>query len=565
MKRKKSDSQEKEGSASSTQGSRPTSRRTISNVRSSLSQPNSLITESYATSVQELIGADRGSVPWYAAQFAARYSRLWLPTETVSLDLPSSFSSTSSRPRARNLWSWAEVRGRNSPQRESSERICYRSSTCSAPVTTASASTRAPTPSPGQEGGSAEQKPPRKKRKTALLAEKGLLLRTRRIRVVPTKEQREQIKKTIGVHRFIYNQCVTLEEAGYIEGASKGECAQWRPLLTNREEYLAAGLGWMDDATTHTKQQAVEEFFRAKRAAYANVANGTQQQFTMQRRSKFKARQETVPLERYALKTTGGAPTVRVSGVSGELKIRGKVPRELAGRNDATMLREEVKLTRTRLGYYYLAITVQIPQKPAKGGDAVALDPGARTFQTWYSDNGTCGKVGKFGPLQDTLNHADGLKSKLDKGKAAGKPYAWRRRIHRQFLRALEKVRNRVTDLHHKVGSWLCSSFGLILIPIFETQDMLSAGHLHNATCRKLQTWSHYRFRTFLAEHAQLYQDVKVRVANEAFTTKTCGRCGHIYDVGASEVFQCPSCGLTADRDYHAARNILLRALQYIL
>jgi predicted RNA-binding Zn-ribbon protein involved in translation (DUF1610 family) len=44
----------------------------------------------------------------------------------------------------------------------------------------------------------------------------------------------------------------------------------------------------------------------------------------------------------------------------------------------------------------------------------------------------------------------------------------------------------------------------------------------------------------------------------EEWTTKTCSSCGHVnHHVGAHSVFCCPHCGLVADRDTQAAKNIL--------
>jgi hypothetical protein len=57
---------------------------------------------------------------------------------------------------------------------------------------------------------------------------------------------------------------------------------------------------------------------------------------------------------------------------------------------------------------------------------------------------------------------------------------------------------------------------------------------------------------------------------SEAYTSKQCGACGELNDKlgGGSKTFNCQKCGTVADRDVHAARNILLRCLQicnYIL
>jgi transposase len=51
-------------------------------------------------------------------------------------------------------------------------------------------------------------------------------------------------------------------------------------------------------------------------------------------------------------------------------------------------------------------------------------------------------------------------------------------------------------------------------------------------------------------------------VVDEAYTSKTCGRCGSLHDgLGKSKVFKCPSCDFTLDRDVNGARNILIRFL----
>lgn len=48
----------------------------------------------------------------------------------------------------------------------------------------------------------------------------------------------------------------------------------------------------------------------------------------------------------------------------------------------------------------------------------------------------------------------------------------------------------------------------------------------------------------------------------QAFTSKTCGKCGHLNNkLGGSRTFNCSACKHTEDRDVHAARNILLRYL----
>ena len=58
------------------------------------------------------------------------------------------------------------------------------------------------------------------------------------------------------------------------------------------------------------------------------------------------------------------------------------------------------------------------------------------------------------------------------------------------------------------------------------------------------------------------YAGSRVIRCSEAYTSKQCGACGELNDrLGSSKVFSCAACGATADRDVHAARNILLRCI----
>jgi putative transposase len=49
----------------------------------------------------------------------------------------------------------------------------------------------------------------------------------------------------------------------------------------------------------------------------------------------------------------------------------------------------------------------------------------------------------------------------------------------------------------------------------------------------------------------------------EHYTSKTCGKCGRLHwNLGKSEVFKCPFCGWTMDRDFNGARNIFIMNIE---
>ena len=82
----------------------------------------------------------------------------------------------------------------------------------------------------------------------------------------------------------------------------------------------------------------------------------------------------------------------------------------------------------------------------------------------------------------------------------------------------------------------------------------------------RLSVLSHGAFRTRLCDTANMYPSTRIKTGSEAYTSKTCGNCGVMnMKLGSSEVFKCGSCGLCADRDIHAARNIFLRNTQQVI
>ncbi len=78
-----------------------------------------------------------------------------------------------------------------------------------------------------------------------------------------------------------------------------------------------------------------------------------------------------------------------------------------------------------------------------------------------------------------------------------------------------------------------------------------------------MMTLSHYRFRQTLLNKAREYKNVRVILVNEAYTSKTCTRCGFIHQLlKGKKVFKCPSCQHEIDRDWNGARNIFMRSTE---
>ena len=528
----------------------------IWNVRSSFSQRNSPDIKLYETSVQELIGEDQGLEPFFDTVLKDRYEKSWLLTETGYQDWDSNLSNFSLKKQAENSWFWIReyTEKKNSRERQNSERISYPSYTFSRLGTTGLENTRNP-----------ETHPPRKRqRKSVTLKEEGKVIRARRIRLILTSCQQDRIRDCIGIHRHIYNECVNSDRNGLIHGSSAIESGRWRTILTKKTNYMVQK-PWKDKCPCHTKQQAVEEYFKAKKTASKLVATGKLKMFRINFKSRFKSIQETIPFERYMFKNyTKRRSTITIPSI-GTIRTHGKVPKEFSGRMDDKSVRKEIKITRTRMGVYYATILYEVVQKDKYTtckGDMISFDPGCKTFLSYHTNDGTWGEIGEFSKQEALLKKADKMRSELDTSR---KDSRYKRHLHRRLLRVYDKVRNRTADLHNKVCSWVVSKYRIILLPIFKSSEMVSS--LSSRTSRCMMTWSHYSFQRKLLSLAQKFTDVKVRLVNEAYTTRQCGECGVINRkmTLSDRIFWCESCGLRAPRDGHASRNVGLRAMNYIL
>jgi len=220
-----------------------------------------------------------------------------------------------------------------------------------------------------------------------------------------------------------------------------------------------------------------------------------------------------------------------------------------------------------RMNAFYLCILMPLQVRSENQAPTIkhviALDPGVRTFMTSYDPNGESIDFAKhdIGHIYRLCHRLDDLQSRWDT-KGIGHHKRWRMR--KAGARMRTRIRNLVNDLHCKLAKYLCERYHTVLLPKFETQRMIRRGkrRIGSKTARAMVTWSHFRFQTRLVNKACEYPWCRVVIVSEAYTSKTCGRCGVINDkLGGNKVFTCPSCGLVCDRDKHAARNILLRYL----
>lgn len=121
-----------------------------------------------------------------------------------------------------------------------------------------------------------------------------------------------------------------------------------------------------------------------------------------------------------------------------------------------------------------------------------------------------------------------------------------------------------IDEAHKQIVGYLTNNYRVIFLPTFETSKMVAKASrkIRSKTVRSMLTWAHYRFELFLNQKAEMTNTIVI-TGSEAYTSKTCTKCGHIHQtLGGSKVFKCPSCGHVLPRDMNGALGFMLKALR---
>ena len=355
--------------------------------------------------------------------------------------------------------------------------------------------------------------------------------KSKKIRVYPTTEQREILRQWFGTARFIYNQTVALLNETETP-------ANWKAIKTGIIQSLP---DWSKETPYQVKSVAIRDACIAIREAKKKCKKTGERQSVS-----FKSKRNSIDsifIPKSAIKARGIYHTLL-----GDLTMSETLPENIC---DSRFVKENDK--------YYLCVsyTVTTPKRKPNGR-VVALDPGVRTFLTYFHEHGF-GWLGHhaINPIQRLCSYLDDLLSRACRAKSQS-----RKNMRRAANRIHKRIRNLVDELHKKVARYLVNNFDIILLPTFETSDMVMRGKrkLRKKSARQMLTLSHYRFKQFL-KHKAKENGCSVVDVSEAYTSKTASWNGEIRNTLGSKKVIKDSVGLKMDRDLNGARGIFLRAL----
>ena len=382
------------------------------------------------------------------------------------------------------------------------------------------------------------------------------LLRSRRFRVYPTAQQRSLLRQWMGVCRWTYNQAAE----PFNKRTVPANLSALQKAFVNNDNY-GDDQQWVKDVPASLRLAAVADVVKAL-TAYRAKQQQNQTGFHLKYRA-VRDPVQSITVSKY--NWNHHRSDSKYSSVFSTAALRG-------GRHYRELLRDglphDSRLLRDRQRRWFLCVPFDQPCLPPpppsvhpSSQRVAAIDPGVRTFLTTYDLQGEVHEWGK-GDMQRLYRlavHVDTLQSKASKAK-----HRQRHRIRKAIARVHRRIHNLVDDVHRKACAWLCKSYDHIILPQFNSSEMVKRAtrRIRSKTVRSMLHWSHYRFRQRLLCKAESTADVRVRLVTEEWTSKTCGMCGNLHHrLGGSKHFRCPSCGWTCDRDVNGARNIMLKTI----
>lgn len=362
-------------------------------------------------------------------------------------------------------------------------------------------------------------------------------IKSRKIRIYPTQQQKILFKQWFGVSRKFYNETLTI----YKNGSDKVWHKVYQDIAEQNKEH-----DYIKSVPYQIKKIAVKDYRKAL-SINKMKAKRLGKPFEMKFKSKKNPKQSCY-IPKAAISSSGIYYTI-----AGKLKMKERQWFE----------NEDIKACRLTLefGKWFIVIPKEVKTTSIDNQEGVvAIDPGVRTFATYFSTEGYFGKLGQraFDRLLKLNLKIDKLISKLSKETEKNK----KSNLKRSIFNIRFKIRNLIDELHWKVIKFFTSRFKVIIFPPFNVSEMVnkSKRNLPKKVVRAMNCFRFYEFKERLKLKCK-ENGVTFIESSEAFTSKTNSFTGELMEnLGSKENFMFNN--ISVERDINGARNILIRAMR---
>ncbi|MFZ3112423.1 MAG: transposase [Methanothrix sp.] len=357
------------------------------------------------------------------------------------------------------------------------------------------------------------------------------MLKAFKYRIYPTKAQTTKMERTLDLCRWTYNETLAYRKNSYESEGKSISKYETHNLLPKWKEDKPE----LKEVFSQILQNVQGRVDLAFKAFFRRIKAGEKPGYP---RFKGKGWYDSFTYPQMGFKLDNGL--LELSKI-GNIKI--KLHRPIEGKIKRLTVR------RTATGKWFACFSVEIedqPKPPWKDGSLVGIDVGLESFATL--SNGE--KISNPRFFREEEHELARVQRKLSK---APKGTPDRKKALKVVERVHERIANKRYEFAHQISNDLVNRFGLIAFEDLNIKGMTKnhclAKSIHDVAWNMLVTLTSYK-----AESA----GSMVVLVDPRNTSKMCSRCGILVEKTLSDrVHNCPQCGLSMDRDWNAAINIL--------
>lgn len=360
--------------------------------------------------------------------------------------------------------------------------------------------------------------------------------RAYKYKIKPTKKQKEQLNKTFGCTRFIYNWGLDKKTKAWSsehKQVSYFELAKELTVLKSKEEYK-----WLKEVSNECLQQSLRnldnaytQFFKAKKGF-----------------PKFKSKKYSKNVAKYILAVYFDFDNWRVKiPKCGWVKLCHNKPFDLLTSKIGTLT-----VSMDKCGEYWCTIVVEdnTPQKSkAKISEdtSVGIDLGIKDYAI-LSDGTKYSNPKYYEHCKARLELLQQRFARTQKG--SNRHNVMRLKVAKQY----RKITNMRNDFLHKLTTDLVRRYDTICLENLNVEGMMKNHNLAMA----IQSASWGEFVRQIKYKSDWFGKNVIFIGRFEPSSKTCSKCGHVKsDLTLKDrEWVCQICGEHHDRDINAAKNI---------